>query len=104
MFNLDIIADEEAKAPFEFQLDGKTWRVPHVMDLEIGQQITIDRNRAHEVWREVGEVQDGDEWKPAGDDLARTWLKLRNARAAMLLVAYLAHAGVEPGESSASSR
>lgn len=108
MFNLDIIADEEAKAPFEFTLDSKAYRVPHVSDLTIGQQIALDGTRAHQVLRETGEVletgEDGDEWKPAGGDLARAYLALKPARAGKLLGAWIAHAGMQPGESSASPR
>jgi hypothetical protein len=104
VFNLDIIADEDAKAPFPFQLDGKSYRVPHVSDLTLGQQINLDGSRGHQVFREVGEVLDGEEWKPAGGDLAKAYLALKPARAGKLLAAWLSHAGVEPGESPASPR
>jgi len=104
VFNLDIVADEEAKSPFLFHLDGKDFRVPHVADLTLGQQINLDSSRGHQVFREVGEVLVGDEWKPAGGDLVKAYLALKPARAGKLLAAWLAHAGVEPGESSASSR
>lgn len=102
MFNLDIIADEEAKAPFEFELNGKQYRAPHVSDLTLGQQIGI--NQTHKVLREVAEVLDDGEWKPAGDEISRAVLALKGAKVGKLLGAWLAHAGVEPGESKASSR
>jgi hypothetical protein len=103
VFNLDIIADEEARAPFEFTLNGKAYRAPHVRDLTLGQQIALDGSKAHVVLREVAEVQDGDEWKPAGGDIARAVLALKGPKVGTLLAAWLAHAGTAPGESQASS-
>lgn len=104
MFNLDIIADEEAKTPFPFTLNGKEYRAPHVADLTLGQQLALDGSKAHVVLREVAEVLDGDEWKPAGGEIARAVLALKGPKVGKLLAAWLAHAGVEPGESPASSR
>jgi hypothetical protein len=104
VFNLDIIADEEARAPFPFVLEGKNFRAPHVADLSLGQQIGLDTGKVHVVLREVAEVQDGDEWKPAGGEIARAILALKGPKVGKLLAAWLAHAGVEPGESRASSR
>ena len=102
MFNIDIIADEEARTPFEFEMDGKVWRVPHVVDLTIGQQIDLDSGRVHKVLRDVAEIQDGDDWKPAGGEAARLILGMKSARVGKVLAAWLAHAGMEPGESGAS--
>lgn len=103
MFNLDIVADEEARTPFEFTLNGKEYRVPHAADLTLGQQLDIQA-QTHKVLREVAEVRAGDEWKPAGGEIARAILALKGAKVGKLLAAWLAHAGVEPGESKASSR
>lgn len=104
MFNLDIIADEEARTPFEFVLGDKTWRVPHVADLTVGQQIRLDGKDTARVLREVAEVRAGEEWKPAGGEIVRLVLDLKGAKLGKFLAAWLAHAGLEPGESPASSR
>jgi hypothetical protein len=103
VFNLDIIADEEARTPFEFILSGKTYRVPHVADLTLGQQISLDSKATARVLREVAEVRDGDEWKPAGGEIVHEVLALKGAKVGQFLGAWLAHAGLEPGESGASS-
>ena len=104
MLNLAAVEREATRAPFEFTgLDGTVYRLPHLADLTIGQQVDADSNQFIRLFREVLEVADGDGWKPAGragTDLART---LHREHAAALKVAWLSWAGMEPGESPASS-
>lgn len=106
MFDLDVIADEEERVPFEFTLDGRVWRVPHIADLEVGQQMALDAGEVAWVVRRLGErvrrvSDDGDE--PDPDGLAEALLHLRSAKQGKFLAAWLVHAGLEPGESRASS-
>ena len=103
MFNLDIIEHEAAGEPWEFSANGKTWRVPHISDLTISQQRAADRGFLELVLNEVAEVLDGDEWKPAGPAAADLVLGRRRDQVTKLQIAWLAHAGMEPGESPASS-
>ena len=105
MLNLAAVEREAARAPFEFTgLDGTVYRLPHLADLTIGQQVDADGNQFIRLFREVLEVADSKGgWKPAGragTDLART---LHREHAAALKVAWLSWAGMEPGESPASS-
>lgn len=105
MLNLAAVEREAAKAPFPFVgPDGTNYRLPHVADLTIGQQMDADANQLVRLFREVLEVEDGKGgWKPAGragTDLARG---LHREHAATLKVAWLAWAGLKPGESQASS-
>jgi hypothetical protein len=100
-FNLDVLADEEARTPWEFVLGGKTWRVPHVADLTLRQQLDADRGRPDLAVTEAL-VQDGDEWKPAGAECAAAIQGLKGKRRGVWFAAWLAHAGMEPGESGAS--
>lgn len=103
-FNLDVVADEESRAPFEFVLGGITWRLPHVADLEVGQALAVEEGRFPVVARMVGmRVRDDGSVVPDGDGLAEAVLHLRSSRMGTLLAAWLSHAGVEPGESVASS-
>lgn len=104
MFNLDVIADEEARRPFDFVLGGITWRLPHVADLEVGQSLAVEEGRFPVVARMVGlRVRDDGTAVPDGDGLAEAVLHLKSARLGKLLAAWLSHAGVAPGESGASS-
>lgn len=102
-FNLDVVAHESTKTPWEFEAGGKTWRLPHVADLTLGQQIAADSGRLHVVFREVAEVLDGDTWKPGGRAAANLILERHGDQVGALQAAWLAHAGMEPGESEASS-
>jgi len=104
IFNLDAVAHEDAREPWVFQADGKTWRLPHVADLTLGQQFAVDSGRLPQVLREVAEYQDGDAWKPGGRKGAELALNRHADQIATLTAAWLAHAGVEPGESEASSQ
>ena len=108
MLNFDIIADEAERAPFEFVLGGRTWRVPHVADLEIGQQKALDAGELafaiHKLGDRVRRVEDDGTDVPDSAGLAEVFLGCRPARTGKILVAWLAHAGVAPGESGASSR
>lgn len=103
-FNLDAVAHEAEKTPWVFQADGRTWRLPHVADLTLGQQLAVDSGRLPQVLREVAEYLDGEEWRPGGRKAADLALKRHADQIAALTAAWLAHAGVEPGESEASSR
>lgn len=103
-FNLDVIEHEATRSPWEFDADGKTWRVPHIADLTLGQQIAVDSGRLHVVLREVAEVSDGEGgWKPAGRAAANLVLTRHGDVVGKLTAGWLAHAGMEPGESGASS-
>lgn len=102
MFNIDIIADEEARTPFEFLMGGKTWRAPHIADLTIRQQIALDSGHMHKVMHEVAEKQDGDEWKPAGVEAAQLILDMKPGRIGKISAAWLTLAGYSSGESAAS--
>lgn len=104
IFNLDVVEHESKGEPWVFQAGGKTWRVPHIADLTIGQQLGVDSGRIHVVLSEVAEVQDGDGWKKAGRAAANLVLGLHADQVGALQAAWLAHAGVEPGESEASSQ
>lgn len=104
MFNLDVIEHETKRLPFEFTADGKQYRIPHAAELTLGQQVAADSNRLDRVFREVAEVLDGEEWKPAGRKGAEVILARHPDQIAALTVAWLAWAGLEPGESAASSR
>lgn len=104
MFNFDVVQHEVKKDPWQFQAEGKTWRVPHIAELTWGQQLAADRGRLHEVLREVAEVLDEDGgWKPAGAEGARLLLSKHADQIGAFQAAWLAHAGMEPGESPASS-
>jgi len=102
VFNIDIIANEEARTPFEFLMGGKTWRVPHVADLTLGQQIALDTGQTYKVLLDVAEVQDGDEWKRDGETATGLVLKMKRGPLGAMLAAWLSHAGHNPGESAAS--
>lgn len=107
-FNFDAVVHEAKRTPFEFEAGGTQWRVPHVADLTIGQQIALDSGQTHRVMREVAEVYDitetSAEWKPAGRKGAELILGKHPDQVAAFQAAWLAHAGVAPGESPASSR
>lgn len=104
VFNFDAVVHEVTREPWEFQAGGRTWRLPHVAELTVGQQLAADSGRLHQVLREVAEVSEGDEWKPAGRKGADLILSKHPDQVAQFQVAWLAHAGVKPGESPASSR
>lgn len=104
MFNLDVIADEEARAPWDFTLAGREWRLPHVADLTLEQQMQVDSGRMDLAVEQVAQVRGDDgAWVDAGALCATEVRRLRGKKRGLLQVAWLAHAGVEPGESGASS-
>lgn len=104
MFDIDALVDEEARTPYEFKAGGESWRVPHVADLTLGQQLALDRGRIVEVLTEVALGKDDTgEWVPRGADLAGIFLGYRAARVGKFQAAWLTSAGMEPGESPASS-
>lgn len=105
MFNWDVVEHEYKGTPWEFTAEGKTWRLPHVSNLTLGQQTAADHGRLELVMNEVGEVFDakGKKWKPAGKAGASMILGKHGDQIGVLKAAWLAHAGMEPGESPASS-
>lgn len=103
LFNLDVVKHEDTRDPWVFQAGGKKWRVPHVADLTLGQQFALDTGQVPQVLSEVAEVQSGKAWKRAGREAANLVLGKHADQIAALTTAWLAHAGVEPGESQASS-
>jgi hypothetical protein len=109
VFNLDIVADEEARAPWEFTLGDRVWRLPHVADLTLEQQIQVDSGRMDLAVEQVAMVfKEADEdtpegWVAAGKDCGDAIRRLRGQKRGLLQVAWLAHAGMEPGNSDASS-
>jgi hypothetical protein len=111
VFNWDVIEHEAKNDPWEFEADGKKWRLPHINDLTIGQQIAADRGRLELVFNEVAEVQEvtkagstvKSRWKPAGAEGAELITGKHPDQVGVLKIAWMAHAGMEPGESPASS-
>lgn len=107
--NLDVIADEDARAPYEVDFGGRTWRLPHPASLTLRQQLDADNQRIDLVARTTALVlvpgEDGaeDTWEPAGREAAELILDLKPAQRVALTVGWLAHAGLKPGESPASS-
>lgn len=102
-FNLDVLADEEARTPWEFVLNGRTWRVPHIADLTLEEQDQCDRGRPDRALGAALVRDDAGEWQPAGAECAAAIRGLRGQKRGAWLVAWLAHAGMQPGESGASS-
>ncbi|QCB93298.1 hypothetical protein [Cellulomonas shaoxiangyii] len=102
-FNLDAVEHETKGTPWEFTAGGKRWRVPHISDLTLGQQIAVDSGRVHIVLNEVAEVHAKGGWKPAGREAASLVVGKHPDQIATLTAMWLAHAGMEPGESGASS-
>lgn len=111
MFNWDVIEHEAKNEPWEFEADGKKWRLPHIADLNIGQARAADRGLFELVFSEVAEVQVvtkvgstvKSKWKPAGHEGASLVVGKHMDQVSALKAAWLAHAGMEPGESPASS-
>ena len=105
MFNWDVIEHEYNGTHYEFEAAGKKWRLPHISDLNNGQIIAADQGRLEIVFRDVAEVWDGKKksWKSAGDQAALLVLGKHQDQVAAFKVAWLAQAGMEPGESQASS-
>jgi hypothetical protein len=114
VFDFDAVIHESNRTPFAFKSGGKAFRVPHISDLTIGQQIDADAGRLHQVLREVAEVYEADkpteenpepqpEWKPAGRAGAELILKRRPDQVGKFQAAWIAHAGLAVGESPASS-
>lgn len=103
VFNLDVIQHEATKEPWEFDAGGQRWRLPHISELTVGQQRAADHGFLELVVNEVAERLDGEEWVPAGKELAQIVMDKHTDQVGALKAAWLAHAGVEPGESRASS-
>ncbi len=103
MFDLDVVADEEARTPYEFRAQGQVWRVPHAADLTLGQQVALDQGRYADVIAVIAEKRDPDgQWQPAGRELAQIFLGYKAARIGKFRAAWLTNAGVEVGEAPAS--
>lgn len=111
-FHLDVIEDEEAHEPFTFDSEGIDWRVPHPRDLTVGQQLALDRGTAGDLTqavlavRDVAERKDPEsgEWVKDPAKAAALMLGVSPKKAGTLLAAWASHAGLNPGESRASSR
>lgn len=58
MFNWDVIEHEYNGTHYEFEADGKKWRLPHIQDLNVGQAIAAGQGRLELVFRDVAEVFD----------------------------------------------
>lgn len=97
MFDLDALADEEAKTPYTFKAGGQTWRLPHVHDLTVRQQVALDRGHMPQVVAEVAERKDGGEWVKDGAALSDLLLDSKARRVGQLQAAWLTQAGLEPG-------
>lgn len=96
-FDLDAVEAEALGDPFEFTFGGHTYTLPHVQDVDRKILIGADEGdvAAMNALFEVG----------LGDDYERfnaQPMKLRSLEA--LFKAWLAHCGLEPGESLASTR
>lgn len=106
MFNFDVVQHEVTREPWEFEAAGKRWRLPHIAELTIGQKRAADHGFVELVVREVAEVfdEDADTWVEAGAECAVLIMDKHEDQVGALKVAWLAHAGMEPGESPASSR
>ena len=105
-FNWDVIEHETAATPFEFWADEKKWRVPHIRDLKVGQQLSADAGHLAAVFRDVAEVLDPKtgKWSKAGVAAQKLILGRYGDQVGVLSAAWLAHAGMAPVESPASSR
>jgi len=103
VFNWDTIEHEYNGTHYEFEADGEKWRLPHIEDLTIAQQRAADRLMLELVFREVAEKFVDGEWVAAGDEGALLVIGKHADQVAILKTAWLAHAGMEPGESPASS-
>ena len=103
-----LIGREEARSPWRATVGESVWELPHLADLTIGDQLAVESMSAVAlafVARKYGQrvLEDGST-EPAGEDLAEALLDCRREGLAAFVVAYLADAGLEPGESPASSR
>lgn len=109
-FDLDAVAAEEARERYTFRSGGRQFSVPHVSDLMLGQQYAIDAGQYVPTFRAVAQFgpddpgfAEGEREVSAGDLLASMLLEKRPRQIAPLVAAWLAHAGLKPGESKASS-
>lgn len=112
-FDLDASAAEvrrkrEPRERYEFGAGGRVFSLPHVSDLMLGQQYAMDAGRHVSVMRDVAEFApsdpgDPDDKRSAGFLLAAMLLEMRSDEVAPLIAHWLAHAGLKPGESGASS-
>ena len=111
MFDFDALIHEAKHEPFEFKMKGKVYRLPHPLDLPLGGQRYADRGLFDLLVLEEGEVYEPSEddpgegeWRKAGQAGAAVFLEKYDDQIAGFRVAYLAHGGLKPGESRASSR
>jgi hypothetical protein len=91
-FNLDTVIAESDLAPFPFELDGEARTLPHIQTLTTEQAVRVEMGNPIEVLQEIG-----------GDELGTRLGKLPAFALNALLEAWLAHSGLQPGESSAST-
>lgn len=102
-----LIGREERRDPWRPVVGGVEWQVPHIADLEIGAQLAVESCHVvplTHVLRTVGLRVEGDETVPDGDGMAEAVLSCHREGVTAFVVAWLAHGGLEPGESLASSR
>ena len=104
IFNLDVVAHEDAREPWEFTAKGQKWRLPHVQDLTLGAQVAVDSGRP-DLAVDAATKFDAKtgEWKPAKREAVAMIRAYHPDQLAAFTAAWLAYAGMEPGESEASS-
>lgn len=102
-FDWQVAAREATLDPFEFNRDGKRWRIPHPQDMVLGHQLALDGAQIVSVVRDLAERWNGKKWVRDGATAAAMFLESHPDDIAAFRVALLAHAGLKPGESGASS-
>lgn len=94
--DLDVLqreaAEDDKYPPFPFVLDGEPHELLNVQMLTTEQGLAVEMGGAREVIAEI-----------AGQDMADRLLKLPAHAMTALMEGWLAHAGLESGESAASS-
>lgn len=104
IFNLDVIKHEDAHDAWEFEAGGKKWRLPHPADMTLGAQVAVDSGRP-DLAVDDAQVLDAKtgKWRPAKREAVAMIHSKHPDQLAAFTVAWLAYAGMESGESGASS-
>lgn len=97
MFDLDALAAEESEESFQFRAGGKVWTIPPYSRLDWRVLEYADSNDLVFA-REALRLALGDRW-PEFDELRGFGIVAINE----LFTRWVAHSGVRPGESQASS-